>query len=45
MINAYYEFGVPKAADVITKASPDGIFVLSGQTALALGIATSLGKS
>jgi hypothetical protein len=45
MINAYYEFGVPRAAEVITKAPPDHIFQLSGQTALQLGIATSLGKS
>ena len=45
MIDAYYEFGVPNAAALLTKASPDKIFLLSGQTALALGIATSLGKS
>lgn len=44
MINAYYEFGVPNAAQVISKAPPDHIFLLSGQTALSLGIATSLGK-
>jgi hypothetical protein len=45
MIDAYYEFGCPRAAEVITKASPNGIFILSGKTALELGIATSLGKS
>jgi hypothetical protein len=43
MIDAYYEFGVPRAAEVISKAPPDNIFLLSGQTALALGIATNIG--
>lgn len=43
MIDAYYEFGCPRAAEVITKAPPNSIFILSGRTALELGIATSLG--
>ncbi len=43
MIDAYYEFGCPRAAEVITKAPPNSIFILSGKTALELGIATSLG--
>ncbi len=44
MINAYYEFGVPGAAQVISKSPPNNIFLLSGKTALALGIATALGS-
>jgi hypothetical protein len=44
MIDAFYEFGVPRAAELITKAQPNEIYQLSGQTALAIGIATSVGK-
>lgn len=43
MIDAYYEFGCPRAAEIITKAPPNSIFILSGKSALELGIATSLG--
>jgi hypothetical protein len=43
VIDYFYEFGVPRAKDLITKAGPDAVYVISGRTALDLGIATSLG--
>jgi len=42
MIGMYYEFGTPRAAEPVTKAPPDRFWRISGTTALALGIATSL---
>lgn len=45
MIDAFYEFGVPKAAALISKAQPNEIYQLSGQSALTMGIATSLTRS
>jgi hypothetical protein len=42
MINTFYEQGSPGALDFITKAPPNGMFYLSGPTALAHGLATSL---
>lgn len=43
MIDTYYEMGVPGAAKVVTNASFNKIHRVSAQTALSLGIATSLG--
>lgn len=45
VIAYYYEFGIPRAADLITAAPPDAIYMVSGPKALALGIATSLGSA
>lgn len=42
MNNIYYEMGVPGAASLITKATFNRMYKISGQTALSLGIATSL---
>jgi hypothetical protein len=42
MIAAYYEFGVQNAKDIITLAPPNKLYRISSQTALKLGIATSL---
>lgn len=42
MINAYYELGIGGAAQFATKAGHNGMYRLSGQTALSSGIATSL---
>ena len=42
MIAAYYEFGVKGATDIITLAPPNKLYRISSQTALNLGIATSL---
>jgi len=41
MISLYQELGVPSAADLVDRASPDAIYGLSGAMALRLGIATS----
>ena len=38
----FNEFGVPAAADLVDKAPPDAIYLLSGQEALARGVATRL---
>jgi hypothetical protein len=43
MINLYYEFGSREAASLATKAPPNRMYIISGATALAKGIATSLG--
>lgn len=43
MINLYYEFGSREAASLATLAPPNRLYVISGATALAKGIATSLG--
>lgn len=40
MINAYYEMGVPGAAQLIGKAGHNDMYYISGATALKLGIAT-----
>jgi hypothetical protein len=42
MISICYEFGVPKAADLMDKAPMEEIYQLSGRDALALGVATAL---
>ena len=42
MIGSYYEMGIANARDLAGKAPPNKIYRLSGPTALALGIATSL---
>jgi hypothetical protein len=42
MIAGYYEFGVKNAKDIITLAPPNKLYRVSSQTALQLGIATSL---
>lgn len=42
MINLYYEFGSREAASLATKAPPNRLYIISGATALAKGIATSL---
>ena len=42
MIAGYYELGVPKAKDLITLAPPNKLYRVSSETALQLGLATSL---
>ncbi len=42
MINTYYEMGVGAAASLVQKASFKQLYYISGETALSLGIATSL---
>jgi hypothetical protein len=42
MIAIYYEMGVSGAVGLVSKASYDRIYRVSGPTAMALGIATSL---
>ena len=42
MIDLYYEMGAPAAADFSKNATSDGMFYISGATAMAKGIATSL---
>lgn len=44
MINAYYEFGVASAADLVTKSGPLSLYFISSPTAMKLGIATSMAK-
>lgn len=44
MINAFYEFGVGSAADLITKSGPKSLYYISSQTALRMGVATSTAK-
>ena len=41
-INVYYEHGSPAAADFATKAGQNQMYFVSGATALAYGLATSL---
>ena len=43
IIGIYHEMGIGNASDLADRAPPDRIYRLSGQTALAMGIATSLG--
>ncbi len=45
VIGLLYEFGVPGAADLTRKASPDAVYMVSAKTALDIGLATSLGAS
>jgi hypothetical protein len=40
MVSLYQELGVPSAADLVDRASPEAIYGLSGAMALRLGIAT-----
>ena len=42
MIALYYEFGSRQAASLATKAPPNMMYLVSGRTALNLGLATSL---
>ena len=42
MIDLYYEMGAPAAADFAQNAPSNGMFYISGATATAKGIATSL---
>jgi hypothetical protein len=42
MNNIYYEMGVPGAARLVTQATFNKMFKISGQTALSSGIATAL---
>jgi hypothetical protein len=42
MINAYYELGARGAAQFATKAGFNGMYRISGETALSSGLATSL---
>ncbi len=42
LINVYYEHGSPAAADFATKAGQNQMYIVSGATALAHGLATSL---
>lgn len=43
MIDFFYEFGVPGAAKLTQSAPPDAVYMVSGATALEIGLATSLG--
>ena len=42
LATAYEEFGVPRAAQLVRKSISSQIYMISGVTALSLGIATSL---
>ena len=42
MISFYYELGMSRAAELVDKAPPERYYRISGPTALAMGIATSL---
>lgn len=42
MISMYYEFGASAAVSLINRAPPERFWRVSGQTALSLGLATSL---
>jgi hypothetical protein len=44
LINAYYELGSPSAAEFVGKAGFKDMYYVSGATALAKGLATSLAK-
>jgi hypothetical protein len=44
VINMYYEFGSPKAADLAQKAAPSQLYRIGAGTALSLGIATSTSR-
>lgn len=44
MINIYYEMGVSSASGFATKAGFNGMYYISGQTAIATGVATSLSR-
>ena len=44
MARAYEEFGVPRAGQLVRKAVSSQIYMVSGVTALSLGIATSLNR-
>jgi hypothetical protein len=41
MVSLYHELGVPNAAQLVDNAPPSAIYGLSGQRAMALGIATT----
>ena len=44
LVMAYEEFGVPRAGQLVRKAVSSQIYMVSGVTALSLGIATSLNR-
>lgn len=44
MVGSYYEMGIANARYLAAKAPPNKLYRLSGSTALALGIATSLAR-
>jgi hypothetical protein len=44
VIDLFYEFGVPRAADLTRNAPPDAVYMVSGRKALEIGLATSLGS-
>lgn len=44
VIGWYYEFGISAARSLATQAPPNGMYQVSGATALSMGIATSLGQ-
>ncbi|RFB79363.1 hypothetical protein [Methylovirgula sp. 4M-Z18] len=44
LIDYYYEFGSPAAADLVTKAPPNVVYRVSGPTAVAMGLATGTGR-
>mgnify|MGYP001788763638 CR=1 FL=1 len=44
MINICYEMGVSGASSIATKAGFNGMYYISGQTAIATGVATSLSR-
>ena len=44
LIGWYYEFGSSAAKDLATKAPPEKFYQISSQTALSLGIATSVNR-
>jgi len=45
VIALFHEFGVPRAADLTTRAPPNSVYMVSGATALDIGLATSLGPA
>jgi hypothetical protein len=44
VISLYYEFGSSQASTLVTKADPHELYRISGATALAMGIATSISR-
>lgn len=45
VIAFFYEFGVSGAAALATKAPPESVYMVSGPTALQIGLATRLGDT
>lgn len=44
VINMYYEMGSGQAAKLVTQADPSQLYMINGQTALSMGIATSTSR-